>query len=83
MRINVDREGGNLLLKICDAALRAAGVNVLNDVNIVLNEVRKSENLELKEPANRSETLPLVHSNVDGNQDADSLRTGAKTPRKA
>ena len=82
MRINVDREGGNLLLKICDAALRAAGVNVLNDVNIVLNEVRKSETPEYQKPEDGGDARPLVRADANGNQDADSLRTGAKTPRK-
>ena len=79
MKIEVDREGGNLLLKICDAALRSAGVNSLNDVNIVLNEVRKSEISQQQIPDDSGKVNSVVRSNRDGKPSADSVGTGPKT----
>ena len=79
MKIETDREGGNLLLKICDAALRSAGVNSLNDVNIVLNEVRKSEISQQQIPDDSGKVNSVVRSNRDGKPGADSVGTGPKT----
>ena len=78
MKIETDREGGNLLLKICDAALRSAGVNSLNDVNIVLNEVRKSEISQQQIPDDSGKVNSVVRSNRDGKPGADSVGTGPK-----
>ena len=79
MKIETDREGGNLLLKICDAALRSAGVNSLNDVNTVLNEVRKSEISQQQIPDDSGKVNSVVRSNRDGKPSADSVGTGPKT----
>lgn len=84
MKIETDREGGTVLLKLCDAALRAVGLNAFSDVSLVLNELRKNDaTLKYQGPGGSGEDISLAGPNGDGKPDEDRLRAGAQAKDKA
>ena len=46
MKIETDAEGKQILIQVCDAALKYGGVQVFNSVGLIMNAIRKIEEPE-------------------------------------